>query len=164
MPIHKPISGIHHIITRCTRQFRVRSDCRHRVTRNIDFRKDIYIPIFGIFHQFLDVFLGIKSSIISGLISSRRSKCAKLSFLLYIPGTHLRQLGITLDFYPPTLIIRQVKMHQIILVLSHVINHLHHLFFGEEMTRNINHLTPPSKAWNILNFYYRYTPFYIDNQ
>ena len=128
---------------------------------NINFWKNIYESIFCIRNQFLDIFLCVKTSIITWLIGCRRNKITKFTNSLHIPSPNFSKFWESLYFDPPALIIAKMQMQYIVFVFSHGINVLLDLLLCEEMPCYIKHQSPPSKFRIISNFKHWNLPVYM---
>jgi hypothetical protein len=82
---------------------------------------------------------------------------------VYSPSTNFRKFWIGFDFYPPSLIIRQVPVEFVHLQASQIIKVLFKVIQRMEMTAYINHISAPSKARFIKNLNAWQIEFHFSN-
>ena len=128
------------------------------MARNINFGQDIHEAGLGVSNQFADIILGIKTTIIAGLIWFRCGKITKIAYFLHIIGTNGSQAWQALDLDAPAFIVSKVQVKQVVFILRHMIDVLLHFGFGKEMAGHIKHQTPPFETRIIGNIYIRNIP------
>ncbi len=91
IPVHDLLAGADPvgIGARGAGKFGIGSDGGEAMAGDVHFRQDIDKTVFGILHQFPDIVLRIKTTVVFRLIGRRSVECPKSPYALYIPGADL---------------------------------------------------------------------------
>ena len=120
--------------------------------RHINLGNNFYLPFGSVSHQLLYILLCIESS--DRRRFSRFRIAPEIERNIHTvdpPGSCFRQTGIFLDFQPPAVVIRQMKMESIDFEHRHTIDDTQNVLFRNKESGDIQHQCPITKAWFILN-------------
>ena len=147
VPFGKGGARVHEFRFLVHRELRVSRQCRHAVSRQVDFGDDGDVSLSRILYHIPDLFLGIESAV-GGLFYRFRvgPAVAEPSVPFNTRRPHLCQSGKGLDLDPPSLVIGQVPVKHIEFVLPHPVNEGLDLFHGEKMAAHVQHQSTPFKT------------------
>ena len=145
------------IRTTRTTQLRIGRQCRHHMTRQVDFGNNLNGICRCILNNLTNLILSIVATVRNTII---------VAPLLTDHGvlthcTHLGQFGETLDLYTPALIVRKVPMQAVEFMHCHNVDVGLHLLDREEVARHVEVHTTIAKTRSVLNRKARQRPIFI---
>ena len=142
----------HHIsLSQSARKFRIGSQCCGCMSRHFNFGNDRNETVGCIFHNFLYFFLRIIAPLFFSIVAPWEI-VIRMSYLgLFTIRAYFGQFRIFLYFYPPPLVIRQMKMEFIQFIKCHQIKKLQHFLFWQKITSYIHHSPTMRETGGIRN-------------
>ena len=113
---------------------------------------DLDIALGGILHYLGNLFLGVESTV-GGLFARtcRVLVTPGLVGAVYVPRAYVVELGVTVNFDAPALVVGQMPMESVEFVSGHEVEVPLDLLDGEEVATDIEVAAPPGEAWIVEN-------------